>query len=66
MAVKIADGSDVCLSGCRSITEFTRIMGLAPSQRQKGTDSSKPRLVVVVYLMIRTHFYNVPRMQRQG
>ena len=33
MTVRIAGGSEVCLSGCNSITECTRIMGLAPSER---------------------------------
>ena len=35
MAVRIADGSEVCLSGCSSTTECTRIMGPASSERQK-------------------------------
>ena len=34
MTVKIASGSDVCLSSCSSILEYTRIMGVAPSERQ--------------------------------
>ena len=37
MAVRIAGGSEVCLNGCSSITECTRIMGPAPSERQKKT-----------------------------
>ena len=36
MAVRIAGGSEVCLSGCSSITECTRIMGLAPSEDKKS------------------------------
>ena len=44
MAVRIAGGSEVCLSGCSSITECTRIMGLAPSERQKVNNSSNIRL----------------------
>ena len=40
MAVRIAGGSEVCLSGCSSITEWARIMGLAPSERQKVINSS--------------------------
>ena len=40
MAVRIAGRSEVCLSGCSSITECTRIMGLAPSERQKVLKSS--------------------------
>ena len=35
MAVKIAGRSDVCLSGYTTRTEYSRIMGLAPSERQK-------------------------------
>ena len=44
MAVRIAGGSEVCLSGCSSITECTRIMGLAPSERQKVNNSSNTHL----------------------
>ena len=40
IAVKIADGSNVCLSGCSSITKYARIMTLAPFERLKVTDSS--------------------------
>ena len=40
MAVRIAGGSEVCLRGCSSITQCTRIMGLAPSERQKVNNSS--------------------------
>ena len=44
MAVRIAGGSEVCLSGCSSITECTRIMGLAPSERQKVNNSNNIHL----------------------
>ena len=44
MAVRIAGGSEVCLSGCSSITECTRITGLALSERQKVYNSSNTRL----------------------
>ena len=44
MAVRIAGGSEVCLSGCSSITECTRIMELAPSERQKVITSSNTYL----------------------
>ena len=40
LAVKIVGGSDVCLSGCGSITKYTKIMELAPFERLKITDSS--------------------------
>ena len=40
MAVRIAGGSEVCLSGCSSITECTRIMGPAPPERQNIYNSS--------------------------
>ena len=36
MTVEIASGSDECLSSCSSIMESTRIMGFAPSVRQKS------------------------------
>ena len=32
ITVRIVCGSEVCLSGCSSITECTRLMGLAPSE----------------------------------
>ena len=44
MAVRIAGGSEVCLSDCSSITECTRIMGLAPSERQTVINSSNTYL----------------------
>ena len=44
MVVRIAGGSEVCLSGCSSITECTRIMGLALSERQKVNNSSNTNL----------------------
>ena len=40
MAVRIAGRSEVCLSGCSSITECARIMELAPSERQNVINSS--------------------------
>ena len=40
MAVRIAGRIEVCLSGCSSITECTRSMGPAPSERQKVNNSS--------------------------
>ena len=36
MAVKIASRSDVCLGGYNSITDYTRITGLALTERQKS------------------------------
>ena len=36
MTIKSAGGSDVCLSSCSSVIEYTRIMGFAPSERQKS------------------------------
>ena len=36
MTVKIASGSDVCLSSCSSIMEYTRIVGFVPSEMQKA------------------------------
>ena len=44
MTVRIAGGSEVCLSSCSSITECARIMGLAPSERQKVINSSNTYL----------------------
>ena len=44
MAVRIAGGSEVCLSDCSSITEYTRIMRLAPSERQTVINSSNTYL----------------------
>ena len=41
MTVKIVGGSNVCLSGCSSITKDARIMRLAPFERLKVADSSK-------------------------
>ena len=41
MTVKIAGGSNVCLSGCSSITKYARIMTPAPFERLYVTDSSK-------------------------
>ena len=35
MAVKIAGGSNVCLSGCIFIMKYARIMTLAPFERLK-------------------------------
>ena len=40
MAVKIVGGSNVCLSGCSSITKYARMMRLAPFERLKVADSS--------------------------
>ena len=44
MAVRIAGGSEVCLSGCSSITELPRIMGLAPFERVNVSTFSNLRL----------------------
>ena len=41
MAARIVGGSEVCLNGCSSITECTRIMELVPSERQKVNNPSK-------------------------
>ena len=46
MAVRIVGGSEVCLSGYSSTTDCTRIMGPAPSERQKDNNSSNARLVM--------------------
>ena len=44
MAVRIAGRSVVCLSGCSSITELARIMGLAPFERVNASAFSNLRL----------------------
>ena len=59
MAVRIVGGSEVCLSGYSSTTECTRIMGLAPSERQKDNNSSNARLVLE--LEVRHYFEKLPR-----
>ena len=48
MVLKIDGKNDVCLSGCSSITEAARIMGLALFERASVSDSSNHRLWALV------------------
>ena len=56
MAVGIADGSEVCLSGCNSTTECTRIMGPASSERQKVKGGFGGGGVGALYKVTKKHF----------
>ena len=57
MAVKMAGGSDVCLSGCSSITKYPRIMEFAPFERLKITDSSNSSLWGYTPTNLKLHVY---------
>ena len=60
MVLKIEGKNDVCLSGCSSITEAARIMGLALFERASVSDSSNHRLVLELWASEVGQYLEIP------